>query len=220
MTTRILSALIFTIILTSAPANSQDSVAVPMLTDSSRSIQFGIDYLALRTFNGKSISYKVHNTRSNAFRFGLSFSGSLNREETTVKRYSGDTLISSRFAKETPDPNAYLMFTSEYLMFVPVSGDLYLFAGAGPQAGFSQTVYDSESSRSWSVGLGGTFGAEWFASRSISIHAEYTASLSYHMSSRSEWDVRSTLERTLYETDESSLTLRSGNVLFGLSVYF
>jgi hypothetical protein len=220
MSKRILSAILFTIILTTVSVRAQDTDAAPMLTDSSRSIQFGIDYLALRTFNGKSISYKIHVSRFDALRFGISFSGSLNSEETTVKKYSGDTLISSSSSKETPDPNAYLMFTSEYLLYAPVSGDLYLFAGAGPQIGYSQTVYDYESSRSWSVGLGGSFGAEWFASRSISIHAEYTASLSYHMSSRSEWDVLSTLDRTLYETDESSLRLRSGNVLFGLSIYF
>lgn len=208
------------ILISTGSAHAQEASPSQFLTDSSHSIQFGIDYLVLRRFNDKSVSFKTHLSRNEALRFGITMGASSDREESTVKKYSGDTLVYQHNGSRTYSPSIDLMINADYLFYAPAANDLYLFAGGGPQIGFSQDSYSERFYRSWSAGAAAVLGAEWFASRNISLHGEYTASLYYSASRTTDWDIRSTTDRTYYETTGSNIIFHSGNVIFGLSVYF
>ena len=79
-------------------------------------------------------------------------------------------------------------------------------------------------SQCWTVGLRAVIGAEWFATGRISFHAEYQADLRY------EWGYTERIYKRYdspadnvdaYEKDSSNTwSLYSGNVVFGMSLYF
>lgn len=129
-------------------------------------------------------------------------------------------MVYQHSGSRTYSPSINFMINADYLLYAQAANDLYIFAGGGPQFGFSQYSYDERFTKSWSSGVAAVLGAEWFASRNISLHAEYTASLYYSASKMTDWDIRSTTDRTYYETTGSDIILHTGNIVFGLSVYF
>lgn len=219
---KILSALFFLAFLLPAPIFSQSEGSGPYLTDSSRSIQFGIESFSLRTFGYGLISYRQHCSASTAVRLGIMLNGNQTMREQTISKYRNDTLTGRHHSSTTEIPTVSFSIRALYQWYFPIENDLYLFAGIGPEAGYEQREYSWNESdeRSWTAGIHGSVGAEWFASRHISLHAEYVSSALYRHSRSTDWSGLSNINSEYTEETIKSYQLNWLSVLFGLSVYF
>ncbi|MEW5797709.1 MAG: hypothetical protein AB1728_01770 [Bacteroidota bacterium] len=215
-----ISLFVSFILLFSTPMRSQEIVPVKYLNDSSQCIQFGLDYLSLRSFDGKSISYQRHYSEVSAMRFGFRFTGSNREQESIRKIFSNDTLISTTEGVIKPSPEVNMELSAQYMWYFASNNDLYLFLTAGPYFGYGQYEYSNTNSKNWFAGLQGSLGAEWFATKNISIHCEYYAKAFYEDSRRKSWEFSVTSKDYYTEENVTSFNLRSGNVLFGISAYF
>lgn len=213
------AAIIFSFLIT-VSLYSQSTEAVKYLHDSSQCIQFGIDNLSLRTFNQKGISYKMHLSENNALLFGVKLAGSTTTEEMHTKKYSHDTLISAKTERYDPLPSINIECSAEYIWYFPTGSDLFLFMGGGPDFRYDQREYTYSFHKNWSAGLIGTIGVEWFVSQKISIHSEYYVSAYYNFSKSNDWSPSYSTSDYRIDEKSTSFNLQSGNVLFGLSVYF
>jgi hypothetical protein len=217
--TKIFSFL-FLAVLSFQTGLSQTGESAPYITDSSRSIQFGIGMLTLRSFGDQTMSYRWHQTPGTAIRIGVSVSASGRTDETVTSAYRGDTLVGQSRSTSTDLPRIDFTLSAQYQWYVRIQDDLYLFAGAGPQFGYNQRDYPYDEYRMWTAGLNGGFGAEWFASRRLSLHGEYQIHLLYRHTISSEWEDFSSGDSKFYDRTGDSFDITSGAVLFGLSVYF
>jgi hypothetical protein len=205
---------------------SQSEEPTAFLTDSSRAIQFGVSgFLNVHSFDNLGLSYKTHITPTQALRFGMSLSGQKEVQKIHEESYYGDSLTASHADNLTPAYDFTLELHGEYLWYMGGSDGLYMFAGAGPAIVLTRSEYNSGTSSSlstgWSAGAEGSVGAEWFAFKRVSFHAEYQMSVLYKWSrykyaSSAEYNT----SRTVRDNRTSSWQIQSGTVLFGLSVYF
>jgi hypothetical protein len=215
----VLSCVLFT------RAASQESAVVTMLTDSSRSIQFGIgSYLNAVPFDARSLSYKFHMTADRAIRVGIEVNGRITNTSNLRQEFSdGEVTFETRgnFNSET---NVRAEVVAQYLWYWGAVDDVYIFGGVGPNLGYGKYDYTSSVNNwsvatTWTFGAEGCLGAEWVFSRRFSLHAEYDMA-PYFMTrhSRSRSGNASQAEET--DATDKSWVLGSGKVLFGLSVYF
>lgn len=180
------------------------------------SIQFRIaENFQLNSFSGSAISIKRHWSDKRAVRAGMSFGAVVSDLDSDYTR--PDTLITS-----TSDSNRESVSVSTTYLIYPAPGrDVLLYLGTGPSFSYyrDKKTYPLdryEYSRTWSVGLSSVIGVEWFATRSLSLLAEYTGGLSYSATSH----IRRA--ETGHKIDDSRKTIEasSGGVRFGLSAYF
>ena len=207
---------------------AQDTASPQWLSDSSRAIQFGIgSYLSVQPFDDKSISFKTHLTATRAIRIGVSFSGSIDKGERHDRTYINGLTASSSDISYDPTHSLSVELLAQHIWYIDTGSDVFLFLGAGPLAKYSRSEYlytgESQLTTSWSVGVGGTVGAEWFVHRRISVHSEYQAAAQYG-SERSK-TVHSEYNNNGVKTDNGDYrdniwSLSGHKVLFGFSVYF
>jgi hypothetical protein len=206
------------------------------------SLQFQIrNNFTLDDFQGALISCKRHYTPQSAIRLGLGLNGSISDDsrESTSTAPGGSKRINNLDADLD---NQAFNLTVQYLNYPSPGARIKTFFGIGPMVGFdrrkdksmtySEIIFDdtlvSRSSvefrenlrRTWSVGLSGVLGVEWFFSRKLSLLAEYGASFVYEWrkSTSSRWNSE-TAGSTEGEDTESTLRFNSSAVKFGLSVY-
>lgn len=158
-----------------------DSIPVRSeLKGGSWSMQFGLQQdLVLTSFQGAIISAKYHTSDRRAIRFGLTAYGDV--AESDQNSGPTSTPNSSRTNGQSVSVNA------RYLMY-PVSTSSVVFVfGFGPQLGvsrskssFRESQYLSENTNtSFSGGISGSWGAEWFFKSGLSLLAEYGISMNY-----------------------------------------
>ena len=220
MKTRLLGTTFVAVALSMA-CIAQTAEGQPWLTDSSRAIQFGIgSSFRLTSFDNQSLAVKYHLTPQTAIRVRVSARGTTNRTDSETRVTIGDSLVSSTGSSNSQTQDLTFSLSSDYLMFLDLPEDLFLFVGAGPMAEYSYRAYGTDDwSRALAFGLDGAIGSEWFASHRISVHAEYQAAVLYRIyKSKSTYEGSSQTETR----DSRTITweLRSGTVIFGLSVYF
>jgi hypothetical protein len=207
----------FVLILSAAVTVSADESARDnSIEPGSWSIQFSIDDdFQLASFAGSAISLKRHWSEGRALRGGLSFGA--RTLDTDNSNITPDTSYST-----TRDSNQGSVSTNLFYMVYPAPDrEVLLFFGAGPIFSYSRTKTNypdadrNNYSRIWSAGLAGVFGVEWFASRSISLMAEYTGNFSYISSVKEAYSRGRT-----NKVDEQFFNIDSTGVRFGLSAYF
>jgi len=219
---------LFALFLSSQFLLGQTNQSNSWLNDSSRAIQFGIgNYFDVEAFNSKSISFKKHLSAETAIRVGIVLSASSYKEEANSRDYINDTLISSKSISYSPTYSISAEVSTLYLWYLSTQSDFYLFLGLGPELRFDRREYSTsdyyDQNRTWSIGMEGSIGAEWFVTHRFSLHAEYLANALYVGSKENGWNTDVNGNRLVVEDFDNTSTawrFQSGTVAFGLSIYF
>ena len=182
------------------------------LVKGSRSFQFRISPdFTLSAFDGAMISAKKHFSPNSALRFGIGLDARIGRlEEDQMDRDFTDLDIDA---------------TIQYIYYPSPQSAINFYSGSGPIVEFQRykenAEYEDDSdagysyTRSWSVGLLGSWGVEWFADENISFICEYGAGIRYA-------SIRGENHLGISGRDQSSheVSFFSQGVDLGLSVYF
>ena len=205
--------------------------------------QFSDNFRSFSGLQGFGVSVKYHFSRTNALRFGVGGSLSTSNFDHDARSFQADTVRQKRIGGSKGDGQS-VDFAAQYVIYVAPQADVTFFFGSGPLVRFAHSEYDNEDSFSygtsngtryysseedrWNVGLSALSGAEWFATESISLHAEYGLSLEYQSASRVSKGIENSFDpyygvRSFsYEAETSGHSVRFNlaTVKFGLSVYF
>ncbi len=207
-------------------------------------LQFQIsdNFRSFSGLQGFGVSVKYHFSRTNALRFGVGGGLSTSDFDDNFRSFQADT-VRQRGVRDSEGDGENVDFAAQYVFYTSPGADVNFFFGTGPLIRFAhnQSVnqdnvsygssfgvrnYTRDETR-WNVGASGIFGAEWFAIKSISFHAEYGVSLEYQSSDYSSkgtdtvTDISGTRVYSFEsESSGSSIRFNLAIVKFGLSVYF
>jgi hypothetical protein len=215
---RPLRVVVLLALFVALPAVASLGGPVNSLEPGSWALQFRIaNDVSLAAFEAGKLSLKRHLTAKSAIRAGVGLSITDSNDTATLER-------------ESDHRGVGVEITALYQRYLNPDrrGDFYW--GIGPLLDVTSTEEESQeggcltrrsSSDLWTVGILGVAGVEWFATRAISLHAEYRASASYiwresKIERYSESDPPTVQES---ESDRWSFS-QGGSVLFGISVYF
>ena len=212
-----LTVLVLCPLLVAPVAASADEADRNSLKSEALALQFRInENFTVGSFKGTLISVKRHMSDKSAFRAGITFD--LQSSDSEVMTFG--SVVPRKESREM-----YLTrIDLQYLRYPSPASAVNLFLGTGPFFSYGRSEIhriepnDSKQiSMSWSLGLGGVVGAEWFPFRSLGVHAEYGLSLAYG----SVTNTTEVLGGTPFLTESTdSWTFSGESVLFGLSVYF
>jgi len=208
-------------------ANAQDSLKTKRpethsLYKGSKSLQFRIgNDFSLTNFDGLSFSGKKHYSGKSAIRLGLDVSASITHSQS--RNQESNTSSNNNDRQE-------ITLNALYIYYPNPEGIFKFYWGIGPSVGFYRTHSNGWSisyglertirtETRWSFGGLVVMGAEWFANRNLSIHAEYNIFAYYSQYN----DNRRTIsgDTSTYNKWKSySGYIESEYVNFGLSVYF
>ena len=243
--------LIFTSIIVcfSSRAQTQSSDSTS-LKEGIWALQFGIaGNFTLTSFQGSTIGAKYQLSDKNAIRGGITISGSTgdgtSSNSGSISDSSYGTVPGSSSTK-----SATISLVIQYLWYMNPNGHVHFYTGLGPFISYSYSKYSSDSpylntvyndgsyegywehqfsasnSTQWGVGGSGVVGVEWFASRWLSLHADYSEGIQYRWGSNSssQGNSPSTAPNYLYSNTDSSgkskgWALSNGGVAFGLNIY-
>jgi hypothetical protein len=169
----------------------------------SMQFKFMHDFM-LTDFEGALISAKRHFTDKSALRFGLDLGFSKSWTD--------------------PDTNTFAVgIAIQYIYYSSPNAPVNFYFGFGPMLEYDRFKTETEYyesykyEREWSLGILGTWGVEWFATKNISFICEYGAGLE-RLSFYQERSADGGAHITTY--DKSEVKLYSNSVDFGISVYF
>ncbi len=219
--------ILFPLVL-SLHASAQPS-SDAFLTEHSKAIQFQVsNNFTLSSFQGSTLSYKQHLTPYFAVRAGLGVSFNNSTTDQVDNGYSNDSLVS--FSKTGFDRSGVtLQLNTQAIWYTESSSEILFFYGTGPLVSYARSRQSQESvtstsdqtSTQWSAGLSVLAGVEWFASKSISLHAEYGISGSYSSTKyESTSNVPTTRSRGSADATTTGWSISSNSVRLGLSIYF
>ena len=185
--------------------------------------------LDLRNLFGSTLAVKKHTSDGSALRIGLGLGFNLSDQDRTSER-DGDTVIQSDYDRNSQSVNIVM----QKIFYPAPTADVNFFYGLGPKASFShektteerqsRTRWTSSERYSWSVGVTGVLGVEWFPTRSISLLAEYGSDIQYKWQKRKNKSLRTYPDdaTVLYISEDKSKSFSLGTSLVkvGLSVYF
>ncbi len=199
------------------------------LKGGTKALQFQIqnDFL-LRSFDGSTISLKKQKSRDRAYRLGLTLDASIADNNQSSSNSTGGTATNDEDAN-----NQNVRVSLQKVFYAHAADRTFAYFGVGPTGGLARSKSDRTStntagatmdysnlSRTWSVGLIGSFGVEWFAHRNISLLAEYnTSAMISWLKQRSETSAPGGAA-SVQETKSTTYRLNDDGVRFGLAVYF
>jgi hypothetical protein len=196
---------------TQADAQSAETQAAPKnsLEKGAWALQFALDSDNLLTSYGGSVALKRHVSARTAFRVGFDY-GLLTQDQEFEAGATTDTNYQN-----------FGMFV-HFLRYTDPEAPVHFFWGTGPFGSYSrsestqsESYATSESvAETWSVGIDGRIGVEWFATRTLSFHAEYFGTASFQRSERTTTTVDT------FKSTQDQWRLTRGPVVFGLSAYF
>lgn len=219
-------------------AQTEESKASNSLKEGSWALQFQIsNNLTLTSFQGTAISGKYQSAPNSALRFGISIGIDGSKEDVDYRYFAADTMYRGNTAG-TSRTGQNIQIDVQYHVYPNPEDEVNLYFGFGPLVSLSRATRQiddldllnpassgrtfEQEGTTWSFGASGLIGAEWFASRRFSLHAEYGLSVRYSTETVSEKSKNST--NTFYDFKFERTSKRwqiSGNaVKFGLSVYF
>jgi hypothetical protein len=206
--------LLVVTLLVPAAARAQDAERAHSLEPGAWALQFSIGgNFRLESFNGSTISLKRHSSARSAWQLGLSPSFGSAQEKRTIGPSDSITVM------DRDSDTAGLEIDLNYTRYPRPGRTMNLFWTLGPEVSWSRgsqsEVGFEASDRAWSVGLGAKLGAEWFATKTLSVHAAYGAGFSYR-SFRVTEEFEGAPERTV---EFDSWTIGGRSVQFGASVY-
>lgn len=207
-----------------AAADDSDEHSASALRAGAWALQFGIgpDF-QLSSFDGSVLSIKHHTSAGSAWRLGVSgrFS-SVDRDES----YDWAGPDTTTFRNEGID-GVSLSVGATHLWYPHPGRRVSAYYGVGPFVSLSRTDWTTEEGgqtrteeeSGWAAGADLVFGGEWFPARSIGIHAEYGADLSYSKTTQESVPPPSSAAPTR-RFESSGWGFRGGGVRFGASWYF
>jgi hypothetical protein len=202
------------------------------LQEGAWALQFAIDRdFQLRSFQGATISLKKHRSDGSAWRLGLGLALDFDTGEDFSTSGSGYTADS--------DANSQaISLVIQKIIYTAPDAPMNFFYGYGPTSSYSHSsstrtiIYPSSGTNfqekektrhSFSAGISGAVGVEWFPTRSISILAEYGTAMTFSTSKSTdtirESDDDGDTQRTA-EKVSNGFSLTASAVKFGLSAYF
>ncbi|MGE5680733.1 MAG: outer membrane beta-barrel protein [Bacillota bacterium] len=216
------------------------------VSDSSRALQFQIgSNFTLSSFQGATISSKHHFTKEKALRLGLSIATGSSDQDQTADRSLGDSLVNISTGKTT-NTSYSIQLSAQYVYYFNPKDKVLIYTGAGPSIGYDYMKRSSdldgkspgsypvqsvsrgeEKTTSWSPGISGVVGVEWFAAKNISFLAEYGLVCRYFWSNYELKNFSQTVYPTSQpymennsKTESSGWSIANSGVKFGLTVYF
>ena len=201
-------------------------------------LQFQIaDKSILQSFQGTTISFKHHYDRLSAYRLGVSLSFNNLHNDNSSSSFLRDTLSYGGSAT-MHETSVSMWLQAQRLWYVDNPTSVFFFLGTGPYVGVSRSSSHSETlllpvesdfgkqtieqiTTGISLGMSALAGVEWFATKAISLHAEYDVNVGFSWNKNHQTSDAST--PGYYTTTEATVTqwqLASLGVKFGLSVYF
>ncbi len=179
---------------TSGNALAQTSERPHSLKQGTWAVLYQLDGVRLSFFNGM-LAFKYHLTDRRALRFGI----------------GGNVATNS----DRQDLNGGISSQAHYVLYLHPEREVKFYLGAGPYIGYSLSRSDGDSTRRrhdarWTIGIGGRLGTEWFATKSISVLAEFGNLLSASILRAEDGAIE---ERTWRDYSYGS------TVTVGLSVY-
>jgi hypothetical protein len=179
-------------------------------------LEFGVSgNFTLTSFDGAVISMGKYISDHEKIRVGIHTAYSYRKTENESNFNSGDTLtVSNRQA--ISNANGSAMITLQYLIYETPYENIGVYFGIGPVIGIALSYPQANSTyKQYTVGLLGSFGAEWFLSNKISLHAEYGLSAMYRW-----YKSEATQSNSKSSTTNTLVDISGESVLFGLSVHF
>jgi hypothetical protein len=235
--------LAFAVVPAVAHAGAADSLRVDKSRDNALhpgmwALMFQIDEdIVPKPFEGLGIALKRHWSRKTALRLGFDIGLSVNEDDLESWRSVDDTLQNeSDELNKTNGQNVAVELL--YMMYPWPDSYINFFWGLGPVISFSRSdqkrdrdavhydsgssrLYRSYYSRSWSAGLKGAAGVEWFATRRISFHMEYQLTLTYRSRYTEMEDINDYYSSEEFRKITSGdWSLQTSTVVVGLSMYF
>ena len=196
-------------------------------------LQFEIDRnFDLNAFQGSTITVKKHSSDKSAYRLSLTTHLDFRNEAT-------DFPINRQPAPGHNDlTDVKFEVSVQKLSYTNPQDDINFFWGIGPMYSYRYFLQDQDNITSdgqfqnkykreehtWSLGLTGAIGVEWFATKSISFLAEYGTTAGYterNSKTVTKYVSNGNVNYDLNSTAElSEFSFSSSQVKFGLSVYF
>ncbi|HEX2897592.1 MAG TPA: hypothetical protein VHP63_06035 [candidate division Zixibacteria bacterium] len=189
-------------------------------------LQFEVDRdFDFRGLAGQTLSIKKHTSDGSAFRLGLSVGLEVGESENSQ---GGDRDFNSRL----------LEISMQRVFYPDITADANLFYGIGIFGSFSHNKNEYQPSRpisgysefrkslfdTWSGGVSGILGGEYFIAKSFSLLGEFRTDISFRCQKRDD-DYQSFYNGVLqssYHVEEktNSIRISADNIKFGLSFYF
>lgn len=158
-------------------------------------LQFQLDgNFTLKPFQETSFSGKYLITDLSAIRAGIQFSNSVDVESKIDDK---DT---------TKQSSLNIKINAQYIYYLSVVDDICLYTGSGLSYGRDLYTNGSyyEEQDSWSIGLSGIIGMEWFVKKNISLSGEYSLVLNYYDNYYKGPDRNQIIERHIKKVSLSS----------------
>ena len=223
----------------------EHSVSPDTLRRGAWALQFGVgSNFTLTSFQGSLIGCQYHYSPCSALRLSLSFNGQFG-DNTSVGTTNQSGTLSSLNSNDNASHNSTVSLVIQNVWYVNPGDVVHAYFAAGPEmtyahmysqsSGVQQAVPPSTNwstnsaettNATWGAGARGAVGAEWFAVRWLSLHAEYLFDVQY------QWGSISTStsyvsggagygETTtgVQESSSRGWQMSSLGVLFGVSVY-
>lgn len=187
----------------------------------------------LSSFSGGTLSYRRHVSESAAWRIGMTLNARSGDSDRDLR--SPDTLSSPPLTQEREFGTLGVAVTAQRLWFAGGSSPVHVYVGLGPSAGVFRDDSDLHGEtrltdttvvetihaerRDWFVGVAGVLGVEWFMTRSLSLVADYGASVDWQSFSRS---TTRTGGASTQQDDEDGhvFGISSNGVHFGVAAWF
>ncbi len=208
------------------------------------SLQFGVgSNFTLTSFQGATIAAKYHLSGTSALRAGITVNGSNDQSTSLTTTDLADTLSTSG-SQDGSSSQLSVSLNLQYLWYLNPDGLVHFYLALGPSVSYMHSASDrtgstlntggnpavigfTTTSRStdWAAGLRGGAGVEWFATRWLSIQAEYAYVVDYEWTSSSD-NVTSTptVPGGTSSSQENSVKTKGWRfnnlgVIFGINVY-
>lgn len=218
--TKLFAILLFGIILPFSISQAQSSENTNPLQSGSKALQFQIsDNFNLDSFSGTTFSYKRQLEKNRAKRIGLSLNNRYNWRNSPDNN------------QEALDLNVGLNYT--WINYTNPESDIKFYYGYGPgiNLGFDRTVQelpglkDTDQETFYRISGVGYAGVEWFFQSSMSLHAEYQASIQVnHRREKNTLELNDSFDSNdneeVNKSNSTSISLGGDGVRFGVSVYF
>jgi hypothetical protein len=232
------------LVLISSMGHSQQGEQRNSLVEGAWALQFQItNNFTLSSFQGAVISGKYHLTPNSAVRLGVSLNGEFSDGNNASTSVTADTIRLGNSRIESNNGQVIIV-TGQYLFYPAPESDVNVFVGVGPfiqynrnhlereqknvssPFGFASVTVSSADAHTWGLGATGLLGVEWFAAKSLSLHAEYGVSLQYQWSTQASSTVETPTDplypvlRMAADYSRRTWVFNGTSVKFGLSVYF
>lgn len=210
-----IKTLFIVFILPVSVSYAQKADSVQVLQPGAQALQFQItDDFNLSSFSGTLISYKRQISDRVATRIGVSFNGFIRGKNFTNQTNETDALGMGF--------NLGLSYT--WMHYLNPDAVITFYYGYGPGVNIGYQKRDTEFNdrsvmlKETRLGIAGLAyaGVEWFFHESMSIHAEYSASVRFNYIRRE----RESINGFEPVASTKSISLGGDGVRFGISVYF